>query len=313
MAISQDRLEQIFKYLVVEVSMKRLASETKRMMKRMRNYGLITMAALIYAIAISLFLDPNNIAPGGITGVAILLKRFTDISVGTWNMLINIPIVILGLWKFGYKFIISTMYALIWITVFTDMLAPLGAVTNDLLIASVIGGGLMAIALAFVIKAGATTGGTDIIIKVMRLKWRHIKTNTLFLATDIVVILASWAVFRDMTVAFYAGVTVVINSVVMDYCLYGSDEAKLIYIITTSPEKIKKRILEELDITATLIEGRGAYTGERKEVVMVAMRKQMAPQAEEIVKEEDKNAFMIVSSASEIFGEGYKDIMREKI
>lgn len=293
--------------------MKRLASETKRMMKRMRNYGLITMAALIYAIAISLFLDPNNIAPGGITGVAILLKRFTDISVGTWNMLINIPIVILGLWKFGYKFIISTMYALIWITVFTDMLAPLGAVTNDLLIASVIGGGLMAIALAFVIKAGATTGGTDIIIKVMRLKWRHIKTNTLFLATDIVVILASWAVFRDMTVAFYAGVTVVINSVVMDYCLYGSDEAKLIYIITTSPEKIKKRILEELDITATLIEGRGAYTGERKEVVMVAMRKQMAPQAEEIVKEEDKNAFMIVSSASEIFGEGYKDIMREKI
>lgn len=313
MAISQDRLEQIFKYLVVEVSMKRLASETKRMMKRMRNYGLITMAALIYAIAISLFLDPNNIAPGGITGVAILLKRFTDISVGTWNMLINIPIVILGLWKFGYKFIISTMYALIWITVFTDMLAPFGAVTNDLLIASVIGGGLMAIALAFVIKAGATTGGTDIIIKVMRLKWRHIKTNTLFLATDIVVILASWAVFRDMTVAFYAGVTVVINSVVMDYCLYGSDEAKLIYIITTSPEKIKKRILEELDITATLIEGRGAYTGERKEVVMVAMRKQMAPQAEEIVREEDKNAFMIVSSASEIFGEGYKDIMREKI
>ena len=145
MVISQDRLEQIFKYLVVEVSMKRLASETKRMMKRMRNYGLITMAALIYAIAISLFLDPNNIAPGGITGVAILLKRFTDISVGTWNMLINIPIVILGLWKFGYKFIISTMYALIWITVFTDMLAPFGAVTNDLLIASVIGGGLMAI------------------------------------------------------------------------------------------------------------------------------------------------------------------------
>ena len=293
--------------------MKILASKTKRMIKRTRNYCMITIAAFIYAIAVSMFLDPNNIAPGGITGVAILINRFTNISVGTWNMIINIPIVLLGLWKFGYKFIISTMYALVWITVFTDMLAPFGAITNDLLIASVIGGGLMAIALAFVIKAGATTGGTDIIIKVMRLKWKHIKTNTLFLATDIIVILASWAVFRDMTVAFYAGVTVVINSVVMDYCLYGSDEAKLIYIITTNPENIKRRILEELDITATLIEGRGAYTGEQKEVVMVAMRKQMAPQAEEIVKEEDKNAFMIVSSASEIFGEGYKDIMREKI
>ena len=293
--------------------MKILASKTKRIIKRTRNYCMITIAAFIYAIAISMFLDPNNIAPGGITGVAILINRFSNIPVGTLNMLINIPIVLLGLWKFGYKFIISTMYALVWITVFTNMFAPFGAVTTDLLIASVIGGGLMAIALAFVIKAGATTGGTDIIIKVMRLKWKHIKTNTLFLATDIIVILASWAVFRDMTVAFYAGVTVVVNSVVMDYCLYGSDEAKLIYIITTSPENIKKRILEELDITATLIEGKGAYTGERKEIVMVVMRKQMAPQAEEIVKEEDKNAFMIVSSASEIFGEGYKDIMREKI
>ena len=293
--------------------MKSLAKNTKIIIKRTRNYCLLTIAALIYAIAVSLFLDPNNIAPGGITGVAILINRFTNIPVGTWNMLINIPIVLLGLWKFGYKFIVSTMYTLVWITVFTNMLAPFGAVTTDLLIAPVIGGGLMAIALALVIKAGATTGGTDIIIKVMRLKWKHIKTNTLFLVTDIIVILASWIVFRDMTVAFYAGVTVVINSVVMDYCLYGSDEAKLIYIITTSPENIKRRILEELDITATLIEGRGAYSGERKEVILVVMRKQMAPRAEEIVKEEDKNAFMIVSSASEIFGEGYKDIMREKI
>lgn len=293
--------------------MKILASNTKRIIKRTRNYCLLTVAAFIYAVAVSLFLDPNNIAPGGITGVAILINRFTNIPVGTLNMLINIPIVLLGLWKFGYKFIVSTMYTLVWITVFTNMLASYGAVTMDLLIASVIGGGLMAIALALVIKAGATTGGTDIIIKVMRLKWKHVKTNTLFLVTDIIVIFASWAVFRDMTVAFYAGIAVVINSVVMDYCLYGSDEAKLIYIITTSPENIKKRILEELDITATLIEGKGAYSGESREVVMVVMRKQMAPQAEEIVKEEDKNAFMIVSSASEIFGEGYKDIMRDKI
>lgn len=293
--------------------MKDLAKNTKSIIKRIKSYGLITVAAFFYAAAISLFLDPNNIAPGGITGVAILINRFTNISVGALNLMINIPIVALGLWKFGFRFVISTMYALAWITVFTDMLAPLGAVTNDLLIASVLGGGFMAIALAMILRAGATTGGTDIIIKVLRLKWRHIKTNVLFLAMDTIVILASWAVFRDMTVAFYAGVAVVINSVVMDYCLYGSDEAKLIYIITTHPKRMKQRILEELEITATLIEGKGAYTGERKEILMVVMRKQMAPRAEEIVKEEDKNAFMIVSSASEIFGEGYKDIMRERI
>ncbi len=290
-----------------------LASKTKKMIKRARKYGLITVAAFIYAVAVSLFLDPNDIAPGGITGVSILINRFIPISVGALGIMINLPIVLLGIWKFGVKFILSTMYAIVWISVFTDMLAPFGAVTTDLLIASVIGGSLMGVALAAVIRCGATTGGTDIIIKVLRLKWPHIKTNTLFLLTDIVVILASWMVFQDLTVAFYAGITVAVNSIVMDYFLYGSDEAKLIYIITENAEKIKKRILEELDITATLLEGKGAYSGDRKEVVMVVMRKQMAPLAEEIIKEEDRNAFMIVSSASEIFGEGYKDIMRDRI
>lgn len=293
--------------------MKILAKKTKSLIKRVKNYCLITVAAFIYAIAISLFLDPNNIAPGGITGVAILINRFIAIPVGTLNLILNIPIVLLGLWKFGYRFIISTMYALGMVTVFTNMLAPFGAVTDDLLIASVLGGCFIAISLAMIFKAGATTGGTDIIVKVLRLKWKHIKTNILFLAMDALVILASWVVFRDMTVAFYAGVAVVIDSVVMDYCLYGPDEAKLIYIISMHPEKIKKRILEELDITATVMKGRGAYSGDEREVLMVVMRKQMAPQAEEIVKEEDRNAFMIVSSASEIFGEGYKDIMRERI
>lgn len=285
----------------------------KHMNKRVKAYGMITIAAVIYAISISLFLDPNNIAPGGITGVAILINRFIDIPVGTLNLALNIPIVLIGLWKFGFKFICSTLYALGTITVFTNYMSHFGALTDDLLIAAVLGGGLLAISLALVFKAGATTGGMDIIIKLLRSKWPHIKTSGFFLITDAMVILASWIVFRDMTVAFYAGIAVVIDSVVMDFVLYGADEAKLIYIICDHPDKIRQRILEELDITATLIQGKGAYTMEHKEVIMVVMRKQMAPRAEEIVKEEDPRAFMIVSSASEIFGEGYKDIKRERI
>ena len=140
----------------------------------------------------------------------------------------------------------------------------------------------------------------------MRLRWKHIKTGVLFLVFDALVIIASWIVFRDLTVAFYAGVAVAVDSVVMDYVLYGPDEAKLIYIISDHPQRIRERILEELDITATLISAKGAYSMQDKQVVMVVMRKQMAPLAEEIVKDEDPNAFMIVSSASEIFGEGYK-------
>ena len=104
-----------------------------------------------------MFLDPNNIAPGGITGVAILINRFIQIPVGTVNMLLNVPIVLLGLWKFGWRFICSTLYALALITAFINMLTPLGAVTDELLIAAVLGGALVAVALAIVFKAGATT------------------------------------------------------------------------------------------------------------------------------------------------------------
>lgn len=281
--------------------------------KRVKCYVILTVAAAIYAVAISLFLDPNNIAPGGVTGISILVNRFTAIPTGTVNLLINIPIVILGLWKFGWRFIFSTMYELALITVFINALASYGAVTEDLLIASVIGGALIGVALALVFKAGATTGGIDIVVKVVRTKRRHIKTNILFLVFDSMVILASWIVFQDLIVAFYAGIAVMTDSIVMDKILYGSDEAKLTYIISTKPAQVKQRIFDELDITATIITARGAYTNEPKELLMVVTRKQMYPRLEEIVKDEDTSAFMIVSSASEIFGEGYKDITRDKI
>ena len=293
--------------------MEKVVNQTKRAAKKAKNYVILTAAAVIYAIAISLFLDPNNIAPGGVTGISILVNRFTAIPPGTMNLLINIPIVLLGLWKFGWRFICSTMYVLALITVFINALASYGAMTDDLLIAAVIGGALIGAALALVFMAGATTGGIDIIVKVVRAKRKHIKTNILFLLFDSMVILASWIVFRDLTVAFYAGIAVVTDSIVMDKILYGSDEAKLTYIVSAKPAQMKQRLFDELDTTATVITARGAYTNAPKELLMIVTRKQIYPKLEEIVKDEDPTAFMIVSSASEIFGEGYKDITRDKI
>ena len=285
----------------------------EKAVKNLKNYVILTAAAVIYAVAISLFLDPNNIAPGGVTGISILVNRFTKIPTGTVNMMINIPIVLLGLWKFGWRFICSTMYALALITVFINSLATYGAVTDDLLIAAVIGGALIGVALALVFKAGATTGGIDIIVKVVRTKRRHIKTNILFLAFDSMVILASWMVFQDLTVAFYAGIAVITDSIVMDKILYGSDEAKMIFVICDKPEQVKQRLFGELDLTATIIPAKGAYTNAPKEMLMIVTRKQVYPKLEEVVKDEDASAFMIVSSASEIFGEGYKDITQNKL
>lgn len=293
--------------------MEEVIKQSQKAAKKVRNYVILTAAAIFYAAAISLFLDPNNIAPGGVTGISILVNRFLKIPTGTLNMLFNVPIVLLGLWKFGWRFICSTMYVLTLITIFINSFTVYGAMTDDLLIAAVLGGALIGVALALVFKAGATTGGIDIIIKVVRTKHKHIKTNILFLLFDSMVILASWIVFQDLTVAFYAGIAVITDSIVMDKILYGSDEAKLTYIVSGKPEQVKQRICEELGITATVITARGAYTNAPKELLMIVTRKQVYPRLEEIVKDEDSSAFMIVSSASEIFGEGYKDITSDKI
>lgn len=287
--------------------------EKKTVKRRIFDYFMITAAACIYGVSISLFLDPNNLAPGGVTGIAVIINRLTGLPTGTGMLLINIPILIAGLWKFGLRFIISTIYATFMCSVFTNYFTRFGALTSQPLLAALAGGILMAIGLGIVFKAGATTGGTDIIVKFLRLKYKHLKTGRLFFITDILIVSASLFVFGDFDTIMYAILAVVVCSIMFDAVLYGRDEAKLIYIISDCSEKITARLLEELDIGVTYLEGKGAYSNNPKQVIMCVMRNTMAPKAEEIVKEEDPLAFMIVSSATEIYGEGYKNIFSEKL
>lgn len=290
-----------------------LYEEKKTWKRRVLDYLIITAASFLYAVAVSLLLDPNELAPGGVTGIAVILNRVTHIATGTWIFLINVPILILGMWKFGLRFILSTAYCTLAISFFTNLLSKTGAVTEDLFLASVAGGALMAVALGMVFKAGSTTGGMDIIIKLLRLRFPYARTGSLFLLTDAAVVTLSAVAFRNLEVALYAGLVVVINSFLLDVVLYGRDGAKMIFIISDHYEAITRRILEEMDIGVTYISGSGAYSGKEKNVIMCVMKKQLSPKAEEIVKEEDPMAFMIVTSATEIFGEGYKNIFSEKL
>lgn len=281
--------------------------------RRVVDYLSITVASLIYAGAVSLFLDPNSLAPGGVTGISIILNRLTSLETGTWMLLINIPILAIGTWKFGLRFILSTMYCTALTSLFTNYLTPYGPVTTDPLLATLAGGVLMAVSLGMVFKAGATTGGTDIIVKLLRLRFPHLKTSYLFLITDALIVAISAFVFRNIDVALYAGLVVVVNSLLLDVVLYGRDGAKMFFIISDCPEQIVGRLLEELDIGATYISGSGAYSGKEKKVIMCVVKKQLSPKAEEVVRQEDPRVFLIITSATEIFGEGYKSIFSEKI
>lgn len=287
--------------------------EKKTVKRKVFDYIFMTAACFIYAVGVALFIDSSDLAPGGITGIAIIFNRLSNISTGTLIFLLNIPIVLLGFWKFGWRFMISTFYCVLATSFFTNLLAPLGAATDDIFLCAVIGGVLVAVSLGIVFKCGATTGGTDIIIKLLRRRFPHLKTGMLFMITDMAIVTASAFVFRNLDAALYAGITVVITSLVMDVVLYGRDGAKMIYIISDRPEAITKRLLEELDLGVTHIEGKGAYSGTEKKVIMCVMKKTLSPRAEQVVREEDSEAFMIVSNASEIFGEGYKSYFGEKL
>lgn len=282
-------------------------------LKLVKKYIIITAAAFVYAVAISLFIDPNNMAPGGVTGISIILSRLIPVSTGTLILFLNIPIFIFAIWKFGIRFTISTIYATALVSIFTNILGIFPAATYDRLLAALAGGILQAVSMGTIFRAGATTGGMDIIVKALRLRLPHLKTGVLFFITDAVVVTLSGIIFRDINAALYAAITATCTSFAMDVVLYGRDEAKLLYIISDKPDEITARILEELDIGLTKISGYGAYSGNEKQVLMCAMKKTVFPRVENIVREEDANSFMIVTSASEIFGEGYKSYFSERI
>lgn len=283
--------------------------------KRVREYVIITFASILYGFGTSLLIDPNNIAPGGMTGLAICLNRLLNIGTGLWFLIMNIPLLVIAIWKFGIRFTLSTIYATAMISVATDFCTRFfsGYVIHDKILGVVFGSAATAVAIGLIFKCHATSGGTDIIIKLLRIRYPHIKTGALYVLTDMVVLIIAAIVFNDIAAALYSFMSVMVTSFVVDFVLYGKDGAKLIFIISDRPDIITARLLSELDAGATHVIGKGAYSGEDKKVIMCAIKKRLSPLAEDIVRDEDPNAFMIVSSASEIFGEGYKSYFDERM
>ena len=285
----------------------------KKHLNPILQYAGILAASALYAAAIALFLDPNHLAPGGVSGIAIIINQLTQIPTGTLILIMNVPLMALGMWKLGFRFLLSTLVAVISSSIFTNLLAPYGPLTTDPLLAACAGGALLAVGMGLLFKLGATSGGTDILIRVIKLKYKHLKTGSLFLITDCCVIAASALVFRNVDRALYAAIATILSSFCLDLVLYGRDEAKLVYLITDHEKAIANRLLEELEIGVTYLQGQGAYTRDNKKVILCAMQKRLLPRVQEIAMEEDPCAFLIVTSASEIFGEGFKDISAPRL
>lgn len=280
-------------------------------------YAAITLGCVVYSLGVALFLDANEIAAGGVTGISIIINYLFEtflnfpVNTGIIIFVINVPLLILGAFFFGRKFTLSTLYSTALSSLFIFLLEEVikvPAITENIVISAVVGGALYGSGLGLIFRMGSTTGGTDIIVKILRKKIRHVKTGVISMVIDITIVLISWIAYKDFDLMCYTVLSIAAFTLCFDFVLYGGNSAKLVHIITTDEKSkiICESILKELDIGATYVDGEGAYTGDSKRIIVCAVKNYLYPRLRDIVKNVDSGAFMIVSSAKEIYGEGYK-------
>ena len=281
-------------------------------MKILKKYIVITIAASVYAGAIAIFLNPNNLAPGGVSGLAMILERLIPVSIsfGQWILILNIPIMAIGMRVFGKRFAFSTVYTLLVSSFLVDALTELSGgrgVSDDLIINALIGGALMGAAMGAIFRMDTTTGGADVVVKVVRQYRPNLKSGQIFLMIDSSVIFLSAIIFRKIELALYAVIAIYVSSMMMNRVLYGADEALLLYIVSEKKEEIKGRLLEEINAGITILNGTGAYTGKNRDVIMCVIHKQSLVKVRKMIKGLDRKSFMVISKADQVFGEGFKN------
>jgi len=278
-------------------------------MKLISKILIIAFGAAIGAFALDMFLVPVRIAPGGVSGISTVVYHLTGISVGIWIFVLNIPIFILGFINFGKKFVLWSILGTFALSVFVYMFEwlAISSITEDLLLASVFGGGLLGLGLGIVIRVGATTGGTDIVAKAIYKKFPAVSIGQFILLTDILVIAFAGIVFGQWEIILYSGIALYISSIAIDAVVEGLDFAKAAYIISERNEEIGKYILEDMKRGVTALSGFSMYTRNDRPVLMCVIKKHEINKLKNAIKLIDPQAFVVLSDVREVLGEGFKE------
>ncbi len=285
----------------------------KRDLRQVKEFSLdlmfMAIGSLIYAIGINGFTAPNNIAPGGVTGIATMLNYIFDTPIGTVVFMINIPIVLWAVVEIGYKLVAKTAMAILLNSIAIDTVALfMPEYHGDALIITLIGGVCEGVGLSLVFMRGATTGGTDLTARVLNRRLRHLSMGKLMLAVDGCIIVVSAFVFQSIESAVYACIVIFVSTHIIDAILYGTDigNGKMFFVVSPKNEIIADRILIEMERGATFIKSRGAYLKREGEMLFCAVRRFEVYKISEIIRTTDPDAFVIVGDAGEITGEGFK-------
>ena len=272
------------------------------------------IGSTVFAVGFDFFLAPNDLNPGGISGLAMVAVELLGFgSVGGLSILINLPLFVLGGMKIGKKFFLGSLLGMMFSSVLIDVLAGIPFPVTEPLIGALYGGVVCGLGLGVVFVSGTSTGGSDILVRLLKLKYRNVPIGQISMSFDAVVVLLTGLVFQDVTKALYTGVAVFICGKVIDAVVYRFDYSNVALIITKEYEEIARQIGIRLDRGATFLHAEGSYSGTQTKVVLAAIKKQQLAELKELCVQIDPDAFIVVQEAHQVLGAGFSRYSRDSL
>lgn len=277
-----------------------------KMKKRIKEYLLITAGCFLYSVSFCWWFEPNHLAFGGLTGISQIIGCFLpQMPVGITTIVINIPLFFIGVRLMGRELLISSLYAMAVSSLMIDGLKLVIVFPeSEPMLAAIYGGVILGFSLGLLLLSNATTGGTELFARILKFKLPNLSLGRLCLIIDLVIIVFYACIYKNINNALYGIVALYISTLVMDMTIYGSESAKLTYIISDKSSFITQKLLD-LELGITLLDGQGAYMGDNKKIIMCALRKNQISVVKNFVREIDSHAFIIVCTAHEVLGEGF--------
>lgn len=269
----------------------------------------IVIGCVIGAAAYPTFLDPGKIAPGGLTGVAMILKHLWGWDIGITSLILNIPLFVVGYKAMGRVFAFRSLVATVLFSLMIDLL-PLREIPVEPILGTLYGGILLGIGLGFILRGGATTGGTDMAARMVHKYLPFLSVGMFLFLIDCVVVIAAW-IFIGSSEALYALICIFVSGKAVDMVMLGLSSNKACFVISDAWERVSQRLMNEMERGVTQLTAKGAYTGKDRPVVLCVLPPQEVSRLKEIVRQEDEKAFMFITEAHEALGEGFSSLMSE--
>lgn len=268
---------------------------------------IFTVGSCAFSVGINCFLAKNNILNGGLTGIATILNYLFDIPIGSAIFIMNAPLLIIAYKKLGTAFVLRTFLVIIISSVIIDLGAYLPVYKNDLLLASIFGGVLSGLSLGIIFMRNATTGGVDIIAKLIKHQYPHITLGKSIFLLDAAVIITGGIVYGNLESMLYATVGIFVSVQVLDYIIYGVSRGSMLIIVSEKSDELRQMLVTELDRGVTVLSAQGGYSGKGKSVLLCACYDNQTHKLIKTIKTTDENAFFIVTQSKQILGRGFKN------